>query len=106
MIKMFCIVVVSTLLLISFTATSSRAQTKPNAGKEKFYEALSHKKLFTSVPPRLKSRFSQNSLELGGSGSGGCPDEINIGSIVEDRPIYGGVDNELFIDGDIVIKCD
>jgi hypothetical protein len=99
---------ITCIFILALTHTA-HAQQKPNAGKEKFYDPYTHKKLFTTVSPRLKSRFTQNGLDVfnGTNGnSDGCPEEINIGSIVEDSPIYGGVDNQVFIDGDIVIKCD
>ncbi len=93
------------LCVFIFSIQSASAQEMPHEGKESFYRAIKHSDLITILPPRNKddsdSAFGRNFF----SGGGGCPDEINIGSITEDTPIFGGVDIELFIDSDITIIC-
>ncbi len=97
------------LFFITFVVECNvSAQEMPNEGIETFYRPIKSSDLIVFLPPRSDDRasslgsFGQSMLFTGG---GDCPDEINIGSVSDDTPIFGGIDIELFIDSDIIIMC-
>ncbi len=96
---------ISTLLLVVTFGSVAYAQEKPNDGKESFYRAVKSSDLITLLPPREGSGGSNLFGESFFTGTGGCPDEINIGSVTDGTPVFGGIDIELFLDSDITIIC-
>ena len=94
------------VVLLTVVSTAALAQGGGNrADLEKFYKPVTSKDLRTQLPPRLgaESRFDGNDALF--SGNGGCPDEINIGSVTGDESVFGGTDINVSIDGDIIVQC-
>lgn len=76
-----------------------------------FYRPVQSTDLFVKLPPRFDDRTgleAERSLQTPSffSGSGGCPDEINIGSVTGDTSVFGSVDIEVFLDSDVTIICE
>lgn len=86
---------------------SSLAQTVPNkADVEKFYKPATAKDLRVYLSPQMKSKSDRfNSSDAVFSGSGGCPDQINIGSISAGSGFTGGTDINVSVQGDIIVSC-
>ncbi len=98
--------VLTAFILLVSTSTAVMAQGGGNrADVERFYKPVTSKDLRTQLPPRLgaESRFDGNDAFF--TGDGGCPDQINIGSVTDGSSVFGGTDINVSIDGDIIVQC-
>lgn len=92
-------------LICMFVSTFAHAQQKPNEGMDKVFRAANSNDLMTRLPPRFdENNFGPDEGNFLDS-DGPCPNEINIGAVTQDTPVYGGVDINVVIDSDIVIQC-
>ncbi len=98
----------SIIVILSISSHSVMAQNSPRQDVEGFYEPMTYNKIKNPVAPRINQKnLRQNadgSSSLFFSGQG-CPNEISIGSVDTDTPIFGGIDIEVVINNDITIVC-
>ena len=78
-------------------------------GPDQFFRPVTSNDLVTRLPPRanVDRRFSSdtsNFLDFDGR-SGGCPDNVLIGSVDGDADVFGGVDIDVVVNSDIIINC-
>lgn len=86
-------------------AAPAMAQSRPNEGMDDVFRASAYRDFGTQLPPRGDGlNFDRMDADFFSS-SNACPDEVNIGSILDDAPVFGGVDIEVVINSDIVINC-
>lgn len=87
--------------MIASIGLPSLAQQLPNEGIEDFYRPLRHGDLITKLPPRADHGNRQGDF-LSGEG---CPEDVLIGSVEQDTPVFGDIDIEVIIENDIFIEC-
>ncbi len=92
-----------TLALLSCIVSMPSFSASKKGDIEKFYKPVTQKDLTVDLPERLDGRFDTGDALF--SGNGGCPDEINIGSVTEDTTVIGSTDINVSIDGDIIVQC-
>ena len=97
------------VLPLALSSSPSQAQQKVNDGLQEFFRPITSKELAIQLPPRTYDHTFESDNALGNSYSdrisGGCPQEIGIGYITQDTPIYGSVDINVVITSDVVINC-
>jgi hypothetical protein len=85
----------------------SLAEAPPNskAAVEELFRPLKSKDLNAYLPERFNDagRFGGETTFF--SGTGACPQQVNIGSVADDSTIYGGTDINVAIQGDVIIQC-
>ncbi|HIF25101.1 MAG TPA: hypothetical protein EYG18_06485 [Micavibrio sp.] len=93
-----------TAITVTYLLTAGSAYSQ-GQNPDAFFRPVKSSDLVTKLPPRLDQdkRFDENTSAS--FGSNGCPDEINIGSIPEDSDIFGDIDIEVIVGGDVFIDC-
>ncbi|MFZ4761874.1 MAG: hypothetical protein ACOYK8_03570 [Alphaproteobacteria bacterium] len=104
------------VFLIAVTLLSGRADFShaQQADVENFYRTKDYRTLKYKLPPKLDdSPGSQNSgvninSRLDSSSnisSSGCPQEVLLGSVSTQRPIFGDVNINVVVDSPVTVQC-
>lgn len=103
--KIIIFLVFLTLMAVD-SISVSYAEPSASQNVEEFYRPISHRDLYTRLPPRLEDTTlgGDNSLDFF-SESSDCPDTIMIGSVDSETDVFGSVDIDVYIDSDISIRC-